>query len=677
MNEFDKNFHLNFSPLYATVVFMMFMLWASEVKGDEIEEIVVTAQQEKTVKADPLIDNRLIDAIMPMFTYNAGGYGGFIGYRERGAQTNHTAVFVNGIPANDPGAGWYDFGHDFANGQTVKVISGANSVIYGSGSMAGTVLIQDTIERGMNIRLEGEPKQYRIAPIEQLEFSMVKDNFASARNDNDEIDSYENKTARFNVDLGDFTIVGKYVDYEYEYDNCYNYDWQQSNDCLQDGERYNFAIRNDFMTVGRNYNSADYFTNDVSNDGTFPHQDQTYANESYRDFVRFGNNMNLSKNLSVAFGFDAEKIYYNTNSWSNVEGSIEVQTEITEPGIYYADTDTNKARPLWTGEYIGTGDFDISYIGDGVFTLTESVNRYTDENAGLYFSANANFVLNYNFGVRVGNDNQNALRLGISQGNWFFNAGNSFRKPNLYELYGDSYVKGNIDLDPEEGVGFELGYGAISIFRYEFNESITYVPGYNTDILTTTMELDAEATLFVDPDDPTNNGPGAGCVLNPNWTENDEATFELPGCIYKSVTNTESIWTMATYQNTGEYITQGIRYANMFGPVSVMLNYTDSEQPRVPEFSGAIGYEQSFRDFVFKINYAVQLNREPGEFDVLPEGQEFLDDLEKLDFYVTKEFDNGVSLAFKVENVTDEVVEVTPYYDTRGRELNLTLGYKW
>ena len=61
----------------------------------------------------------------------------------------------------------------------------------------------------------------------------------------------------------------------------------------------------------------------------------------------------------------------------------------------------------------------------------------------------------------------------------------------------------------------------------------------------------------------------------------------------------------------------------------------------------------------------------------MPEGQEFLDDLEKLDFYITKEFSNGVTLAFKVENLTDEVVEVTPYYDTRGRELNLTLGYKW
>ena len=89
---------------------------------------------------------------MPVFTYNPGGYGGFIGFNERGAQTVHTSVIVNGIPANDPGASWYDFGHDFASGQTVKVVTGANGVLYGSGSIAGTVLIQDTIERGATLR---------------------------------------------------------------------------------------------------------------------------------------------------------------------------------------------------------------------------------------------------------------------------------------------------------------------------------------------------------------------------------------------------------------------------------------------------------------------------------------------------------------------------------------------
>ena len=112
------------------------------------------------------------------------------------------------------------------------------------------------------------------------------------------------------------------------------------------------------MTVGRNYNTADYFTV----------EDPTYANESYRDFVRFGNTMELSNKLNIAFGFDAEKIYYNTNGWSKVQGSTEVQTEITEPGLYYAEDDTNKVRPLY--DQLGVLEFE-SHSNDGDISWAE------------------------------------------------------------------------------------------------------------------------------------------------------------------------------------------------------------------------------------------------------------------------------------------------------------------
>ena len=656
MNDFDKNFHINFSPLYFVFAFMVFMLWASEAKADEIEEVVVVAEQSQEKVVEPEENISIISAILPAFTYPQGGYGGFVGFNERGAQTIHTAVFVNGIPANDPGAGWYDFGHDFAMGQTVKVISGSNSVMYGSGSMAGTVLIQDTIEKGITYRNKGslEPTMLRVAPLDQLEFSMVDDSIGSVRNDNDEVDNYSNKAIRLNVNFGDFTIVGKFAEYEYDYDNCYDFNWGNYNDCLQDGERYNLAIRNDFMTIGRNYNNADYFTQDTL----------TYANESYRDFARFGNHMDLSKNLNIAFGVDVEKIYYNTTGFQNIQGFDEVSTEITEPGISYAEDDANKSRPLWTGGFIGTGEFDISYVGDGNFVLTEQNNKYTDENAGIYFSANANFVLDYNFGIRVGNDDQNALRLGIAKGPWFFNVGNSFRKPNLYELNGDSYVTGNPELEPEEAIGVELGYGAVSIFKYEFEQAIEYTPGSSTDITTTVQEFDSA------------NSP-VGCVLDPTWTENDAATFELIGCTYALVDKTNTTYIDPTYNNTGAYVTQGIRFNNTFGPVSLMLKYTDTEQTRIPKYAGALIYNQNFNGVDLMIKYAVQLDREPGPYDFLAEGEEFLEDLTKLDLVVTKEFTNGVTLSLRGENLTDEVVEVVPFYNTEGREVHLTLGYKW
>jgi len=54
-----------------------------------------------------------------------------------------------------------------------------------------------------------------------------------------------------------------------------------------------------------------------------------------------------------------------------------------------------------------------------------------------------------------------------------------------------------------------------------------------------------------------------------------------------------------------------------------------------------------------------------------------LEDLNKLNLYVTKEFTNGLTVSFKAENITDEVVEVVPFYNTQGTEYYLTLGYKW
>ncbi len=554
MNDFDKNFHINMSPLYFVFVFMLFMLWAQEANADEIEEVLVVGQQEEVYETEPTTSSRLISSILPAFTYNPGGYGGFIGYNEKGTQTVHTSVFVNGIPSNEPGSGWYNFGHDIVSGERIKVISGANGVLYGSGSIAGTVLIQDTIDSGMTIRLEDEINYIRVAPIDQIQFVRLEDGMDSVRNDNDEEDNYEFSQFKTIIDAGDWTLVGKYADYTYDYDNCYDaVDFSVSNDCVEDGERYNVSIRNKYLTIGRSYVNSNYFTKDV----------ETYTNESYTDYLRVADTRQLSNKLSIDYGMDAEKLYYKTTSSA--------------------------------GEKI-----------------------YEDENFGLFFQANASFVLDYNFGVRLGNDKQNALRLGMSKGQFFLNVGNSFRKPTLYELFGDNFVLANPDLKPEEGIGYEIGYGVLSLYRFEFDETIEYQDGF------------VMGDVFVNPQ----------------------------------------------YFNAGDYVTQGIKFNQVFGPVRILLMYNDTDQPRAPKYSSTIDWRQTFKDIDFRLRYAINLDRLPSEFDVLPEGETHLEDLQKLDFYITKKWDK-FTLAFKVENVTNEVVEVVPFYENEGREFYLTFDYNW
>lgn len=523
------------------------------VKADEIEEVIVVAQQVRSTETTPVTSTRLISAIMPAFTYNPGGYGGFIGYNERGAQTVHTTVYTNGIPANEPGSGWYNFGHDIVSGESIKVISGANGVLYGSGSIAGTVLIKDVIDSGSTIRFEGSTPSYlRIAPTDNFEYTKFRSDMPSVRNDNTEEDSYDLQQAKVSVDAGDWTFAGKFVEYDYDYDNCYTADFSQSNDCVDTGDRYNVSVRNDNITLGRSFTDSKYSTDGV----------ETYSNESYRNFLRIAEHKDLSSMVSIDFGVDAEALHYATES-------------------------------------------------------TSGSNTYEDDNYGAFVSVNASAVFDYNFGVRIGNDDQNALRFGMTQGQFFLNIGNSFRKPTLYEKFGDDFVLGNENLKPEEGIGYEIGFGTLGLFRYEFSETIDYQSGFML------------GEVYVNPQ----------------------------------------------YYNAGDFITQGFRYSQNFGAVSVMLKYTDTEQPRVAKYDAMISWKQRYGKNEYQVKYAVNLDRAPSQYDIID--SEFLEDLKKMNLYYTRYINEKVTLSLKVENAFDDVVEVVPFYDNQGREFYLTLGYNW
>ena len=567
-SKIDWNFHINFSPMYAAFVWMILFSVAvclsPKAQAEEIEEVVVVGQQSTTIKADPLKGNSFIRALLPGHTWTAGGYGAFQGYNERGAQNVHTAVYKNGIPANLPGSAWYDFGNELATGQEVKIISGANSVVYGSGSIAGTILIKDNIEQGVTAILGSQDhKMVSVAPAKWFQYTAMEINQDSVRNDNTESDWYTNRNAKLNFDVQDFRITMDYTDYSYDYDNCYDSSFNQSNNCEQDGEKYNIALNNEYFTLGRTHDKADYYTGEW----------MSYANESSTDYLRVGDQTNLSNKLQIAYGVDASHEKY--QSLNNEE--------------------------------------------------------HSRDNYGAYLNINADFAMKYNFGFRVGNEDQNALRFGLESGPFFLNVGNSYRRPTLYELHGDSWVDANPDLLPEEGVGYEIGFGVLSIFKYDFEEAIEYAPGGSNDVTTVTYDEEGNA-----------------------------------------ITTTTTEYYNAKYYNTGAYDTLGIRYSQWFGNFMLTLKYTDTEQARVPKYVGVVKWNQSFGSHEFDITYRGNFERIPGPYD----GAE-LEDLQNLSFRYIKTFANDVDLALTIDNILDEEVEVLPGYNNRGRQIMLTVQRKW
>ena len=220
----------------------------------------------------------------------------------------------------------------------------------------------------------------------------------------------------------------------------------------------------------------------------------SYSNESSTDYVRIGDQTNLSQKLQIAYGVDASHEQYLT-----------------------AGGDHNR------------------------------------DNYGAYLNINADFAMKYNFGFRVGNEDQNAMRFGIEKNQFFFNAGTSYRRPNLYELNGDGWVDANLDLLPEEAVGYELGFGVLSIFMYDFEQAIEYQPGYSEDVVTIDIDEEGNAT-----------------------------------------STTTTVYNNAKYLNTGAYQTKGFRYSQTFGAFGVMLKATDTEQARVPKYVAVLSYNQDF-----------------------------------------------------------------------------------
>ena len=132
-----------------------------------------------------------------------------------------------------------------------------------------------------------------------------------------------------------------------------------------------------------------------------------------------------------------------------------------------------------------------------------------------------------------------ALRFVLESGPFFLNVVNSYRRPTLYELHGDGWVDANPDILTEEGIGYEIGFGVLSIFKYDFEEAIEYIPGFNTEVVVEPATYDEDGNL-----------------LTPEVTEN--------------------VWTNATYDNTGAYSTQGIRYSQWFGNFMLTVKYTDT-----------------------------------------------------------------------------------------------------
>lgn len=507
--------------------------------ADYIETIEVIGSKISLTEVDQVSVTTISEAIQPAMVYIPGGVGAFTGFSERGTQPNHTAVYRNGVPVNDAGAGWYDLGHDLATGnEMTQVVNGPQGVLYGTSSMGGTVFITDSINQGALVKAGSRGSIVSVSPTDTINITYADISNGSVRTDNTEQDHYVQTGIRLQDDFFDDSVRVNvsYQDYDYDYDDCYPSAWTMSNDCVQQGVRTSVSVRSDRLTLGYSSNQSEFFT------GT----ESTYET-------------------------DAESFYADgRNSFDFGNSSVLV-------GMTYRED-----------RYIGRSQNFIE----------------------PYAFVNVNDVLDA--GIRV-TDGAVTVRAGAQYADFFASVSTSYRVPTLYEVYGDGvWVLENQNLDSEQGVGYEVGYKGVSVYRYEFIEGIDY--NFATSSYSNTGEYVTQGVRAL----------GSGKIGS--------------------------------------------------GEISYMVGYTDTERLRVPKYKGSVIYTHQLGAWQLKAQFVAQYDR--GSDAVYFGGPQVqLEDVNTLDLFVTKQFANH-TISMGWEDVFNDSMEIIPGYSAGGQQFTLTWQYK-
>ena len=100
-----------------------------------------------------------------------------------------------------------------------------------------------------------------------------------------------------------------------------------------------------------------------------------------------------------------------------------------------------------------------------------------------------------------------------------------------------------------------------------------------------------------------------------------------------------------------------------------MAGYTNSDQPRIPQWKAMVNPFISVNGYRYELVYSTMVDRQPSLYDTA------LDDIQSLDFVVTKLF-GDFEIGLRVEDIFDDEYEVLPGYGAGGRNFLLTITYR-
>lgn len=577
------------------------------------EDVAILDEEELSIRDTPYVADQL-RAVPGIAVSRSGSLGGLTQVRVRGAEANHTLVFLDGIEFSDPVTGETDFGLlSGLNVSRIEVLRGEQSSLYGSDAIGGVISVETAKSAGFRADLEAGSRETARG---SAGFTTGTDRFilggaisgfttagvdsADTDGEKDGSDSFSllsNATVELSQDWS-LALLATYRESNSQFDSDTDFDGLLNDVDRETGSEQSIFGAALSGATGRidhvfraNYNEVDR-TNKA--DGV------------YTDSTN-GQRTKLSWSPSVSFGGGSVR--------HTLSGLIDHESEDYErKSTDLAFGDPNQSQSFETSGV--AGEYRLS-----VDAFQANVSARFDDNDGRFEDAvtwRAGAAYSFGFGGR--------LRA---------SAGTGVKNPTFTELFGfypGSFV-GNPDLEPEKSESWEIGWDQ----SWETaSASITYFEAELEDEMYTAYTPSFLST-------PANRGADSkrsGVEIAARWAPTSRI--------------------------------------DVAGQVTSIDSEADdgSDEVRVPDVTASLSANWRLNEAGLKIGAALDYVGEQNDFDFgsFPSRRVTLDAYTLASLTAEFPVDERLSLTLRGSNLFDE--EVTDVYGYRGPGAGVFLGLK-
>ena len=272
-----------------------------------------------------------------------GSFGGVGTIRIRGASSSQTLVLVDGVPVNDASspAGGYNFEYlNTSNIQSIEVLKGSQSTLWGSDAIGGVINIYTKqpestsfgasaeigsfgLKRGSaDINFAGSNSRFRVSTSKTSVDGISK---ADEKDGNSEDDGFESESYSMSgsIDLDSLILKGllSYMESQVEYDSYGFATGVQDGDERSNTDEFIGSISALFDLFDDKLQNSIFISQSDINRDYYSNGSFSFGAEGKRELIRYQGNIEVNEFNKIAFGLESEESKVDVDE-STIDGSF-------------------------------------------------------------------------------------------------------------------------------------------------------------------------------------------------------------------------------------------------------------------------------------------------------------------------------------------------------------------